>query len=143
MALGPQKGIGCVADSEHLGESTGSTGQVWSTNFGTQPLTISCGFPAPYLAISPRGPSAFDAQGSAPVPIAEGSANLGARGCSLESDVTSVTGVTNKYKYMILKILYDCYIVWSSPLREVLQELRVLHVTSSGMIAIDPSLKLA
>ena len=44
---------------------------------------------------------------------------------------------------MILKILYDCYIVWSSPLREVLQELRVLHVTSSGMIAIDPSLKLA
>lgn len=57
MALGPQKGIGCVADSEHLGESTGSTGQVWSTNFGTQPLTISCGFPAPCLLDMPRVPS--------------------------------------------------------------------------------------
>ena len=50
MGLGPQQGTGCVADSEHLGESTGSTGQVWSTNFETQPLTISCGFPAPYQA---------------------------------------------------------------------------------------------
>ena len=56
---GTPQGIGCVADSEHLGESTGSTGQVWSTDFGTQPLTISCGFPAPYQAISPRGPRYF------------------------------------------------------------------------------------
>lgn len=133
----------CVADLEHIAESTGSTSQQWSTNSGTQPLTISCGFPAPYLAISPRGPSAFDAQGSAPAPIADGSTNHGARGCSLESYVTSVTGVTNKHKCMILKSLYDYYIVRSSTLREVLQELRVLHVTSSGMIAIDPSLKLA
>ena len=49
----------CVADREHIAESTGSTSQQWSTNSGTQPLTISCGFPAPYLAISPRGPSAL------------------------------------------------------------------------------------
>ena len=140
--LGEPQGTGCVADSEYLGESTGSTGQVWSTNFGTQPLTISCGFPAPYLAISPRGPSAFDAQGSAPVPIAEGSANHGARGCSLESDVTSVTGVINKYKYIISKSLYDCYIVWSSNLREVLQELRVLHVTSSRNDRYRPKLEV-
>ena len=56
MGLGPQQGTGCVADSEHLGESTGSTGQVWSTNFETQPLTISCGFPAPYLLEIHRGP---------------------------------------------------------------------------------------
>ena len=143
MAIGSEVVTGCVVDTEHIAESTGSTSQVWSTNSGTQPLTISCGFPAPYLAISPRGPSAFDAQGSAPAPIADGSTNLGARGCSLESYVTSVTGVTNKHKYMILKSLCDCYIVRSSTLREVLQELRVLHVTSSGMIAIDPSLKLA
>ena len=54
MGLGPQQGTACVADSEHLGESTGSTGQVWSTNFGTQPLTISCGFPAPCLLETPR-----------------------------------------------------------------------------------------
>ena len=61
--LGTPHGTGCVADSEHLGESTG---QVWSTNFETQPLTISRGFPAPYPLISPRGPSAFDAPGSTP-----------------------------------------------------------------------------
>ena len=54
MGLGPQQGTACVADSERLGESTGSTGQVWSTNFGTQPLTISCGFPAPCLLETPR-----------------------------------------------------------------------------------------
>ena len=91
----------CVADREHIAESTGSTSQQWSTNSGTQPLTISCGFPAPYLAISPRVPCAFDAMGSAPPPIAEGSTNGGARGCSLESYVTSVTGVTNRCNYMI------------------------------------------
>ena len=56
---GTPQGTGCVADSEHLGESTGSTGQVWSTNFETQPLTISCGFPAPCLLEMPRGPSGF------------------------------------------------------------------------------------
>ena len=54
--LGTQQGSRCVADSEHLSESTGSTGQVWSTNFGTQPLTISCGFPAPCLLEMPRVP---------------------------------------------------------------------------------------
>ena len=135
-----QWSTGGVADSEHRAESTGSTSQLWSTNSGAQPLTISCGFPAPHLAISPRGPSAFGARGSAPAPIAEGSNNHGARGCSLESYVTSVTVVTNKYKYLILKSLYDCYIVWSSPLREVLQELWVLHVTSSGMVSIDSKL---
>ena len=59
--LGTPQGTGCVADSEHTGESTGSTGQVWSTNFETQPLTISCGFPAPYLAITPRAPDTVDA----------------------------------------------------------------------------------
>ena len=56
---------GCVADPEHITESTGSTSQQWSTNSGAQPLTISCGFPVPYLAISIRGPRAFDALGSA------------------------------------------------------------------------------
>lgn len=71
-----------------------------------------------------------------PAPIADGSTNHGAWGCSLDSYVTSVTGVTDKHKYMILKSLYDCYIVRSSTLREVLQELRVLHVTSSGVIAL-------
>ena len=101
--LGTPHGTGCVADSEHLGESTGSTGQVWSTNFGTQPLTISCGFPAPYLIISPRGPSAFDAQGSAFAPIAEGTSDCGTRGCSLENHVTSVAGVMGRCRYMILK----------------------------------------
>lgn len=55
--LGTPHGTGCVADSEHLGESTGSTGQVWSTNFETQPLTISRGFPAPCLLEMPRVPS--------------------------------------------------------------------------------------
>ena len=54
---GTPQGTGCVADSEHLGESTGSTGQVWSTNFETQPLTISCGFPAPCLLEMLRVPS--------------------------------------------------------------------------------------
>lgn len=105
MALGPQKGIGCVADSEHLGESTGSTGQVWSTNFGTQPLTISCGFPAPYLVLSPRGPGTFEALGSASAHIAVGTTDRGARGWSLKSHVTGVTGVTGvtePYNYMIL-----------------------------------------
>ena len=75
--LGTPHGTGCVADSEHLGESTGSTGQVWSTNFETQPLTISCGFPAPYLVISPRGPDTFSAPGSDFTPIAGGSVGWG------------------------------------------------------------------
>ena len=132
----------CVADREHIAESTGSTSQLWSTNSGTQPLTSSCGFPAPYLAISPRVPSAFDALGSAPAPVAEGSTNHGARGCSLESYVTSVTGVTDKYNYMILKILYGCFIVRSSAFREVLQELQVLHVTSSWNHRYRPKFKV-
>ena len=52
--LGTQQGSRCVADREHLGESTGSTGQVWSTNFGTQPLTmrVSC----PVLSNKSQGP---------------------------------------------------------------------------------------
>ena len=53
---------------------------------------------------TPHGPSAFDALGSALATIAEGSTNGGARGCSLKSYVTSVTGVTSKNKYMILKV---------------------------------------
>lgn len=142
MAIGSEVVTGCVVDTEQIAESAGSTSQVWSTNSGTQPLTISCGFPAPYLAISPRGPSAFDALGSAPAPVAEGSTNHGARGCSLESYVTSVTGVTNKYKYMILKSLYGCHIVRRSTLREVLQELRVLHVTSSRNDRYRPKLEV-
>ena len=118
MAIGSEVVTGCVVDTEQIAESSGSTSQVWSTNSGTQPLTISCGFPAPYLPISPRVPSAFDALGSAPAPIAEGSTNCGARGCSLESFVTSVAGVTNKYKSMILKVLFSCYIVLISTLRK-------------------------
>ena len=82
----------------------------------------------------------FDAQGSAPAPIAEGSNNHGARGCFLESYVTSVTGVTNEYKYIILKGLYNCNIVLNSTLRDVLQELRVLHVTSSRNDRCRPKL---
>ena len=50
---------GFVADSE---QRAGSTSQLWSTYSGTQPLTISCGFPTPYLAIGPRGPTIFDAR---------------------------------------------------------------------------------
>ena len=46
----------CVADREHIAESTGSTSQQWSTNSGTQPLTISCGFPTPYPPNIPWGP---------------------------------------------------------------------------------------
>ena len=65
MAIGSEVVTGCVVDTEQIAESTGSTSQVWSTNSGTQPLTISCGFPAPYLTVSPRGPGTFDAQGSA------------------------------------------------------------------------------
>ena len=125
MAIGSEVVTGCVVDTEQIAESTGSTSQAWSTNSGTQPLTISCGFPAPYLAISPRGPSAFDAQGSAPLLSLKAPPIMGLGGWSLESYVTSVTGVKNEYKYMILKNLYDCYIVRSSTLREVLQELRV------------------
>ena len=67
----------CVADREHIAESTGSTSQQWSTNSGTQPLTISCGFPAPYLAISSRGPQYFYTQGIASAPIAEGTTDWG------------------------------------------------------------------
>ena len=77
-----------------------------------------------------------------PAPVAEGSTNHGARGCSLESYVTSVTGVTNKSKHMILKRLYCCYIVRSSTGREVLQKLRVLHVTSSRNDRYRPKLEV-
>ena len=103
---GTPQGTGCVADSEHLGESTGSTGQVWSTNFETQPLTISCGFPAPYWAISPGGPRTLDTPVSTSAPIAEGTTDWGARGCSLEGCVTEVTGVADQYRYMILMTFY-------------------------------------
>lgn len=95
----------CVADREHIAESTGSTSQQWSTNSGTQPLTISRGFPAPYLALSPRGPGTFEAPGSASAHIAVGTIDRGARGWSLKSHVTSVTSVTSvtePYNYMIL-----------------------------------------
>ena len=64
MGIGPLVVTGCIAGNQHAAESTGSTSQVWSTNSGIQPLTISCGFPAPYLAISPRGPVTFDAPAS-------------------------------------------------------------------------------
>lgn len=106
MAIGSVVVTGCVADNEHIAESTGSTSQVWLTNSGTQPLTISCGFPAPYLAISPRGPGTFDAPGSTTAAIAEGTTDWGARGWSLESGVTSVTGVTDKFIYMFSKVFW-------------------------------------
>ena len=83
--LGTQQGSRCVADSEHLSESTGSTGQVWSTNFGTQPLTISCGFPAPYLAIAPGAPDTFYGPQSAFGPNAGGMIDRG------QGDVLSKT----------------------------------------------------
>lgn len=82
---------------------------------------------------------------SARVPIAEGSTNGGARGCSLEShvtSVTSVTGVTNRYKYVILKVLFGCCDVLNSTLKEVLQELRVLHVSSSRSGRYRPKLEV-
>ena len=101
-------------------------------------MRVSC----PVLSNKSQGPQCFDAQGSVPAPIAEGSTNHGARGCSLESYVTSVTGVTNKYKYMILKGLYGCSIVRSSTLRGVLQELRVLHVTFSRNDRCRPKLEV-
>ena len=75
--LGTPHGTGCVADSEHLGESTGSIGQVWSTNFETQPLTISCGFPAPCLAISFRGPPVLLTRREVSAPITEGTTDWG------------------------------------------------------------------
>ena len=78
-----------------------------------------------------------------PASIAEGSTNCGARGCSLESYVTSVTDVTKKYKTMILKVLLGCHIPVNSTIREVLQELQVLHVAFSRSGTIDPGLKLA
>ena len=42
--------------------------------------------------------------GSTSAPIAEGTTDWGARGWSLESGVTSVMGVTDKFIYMILKV---------------------------------------
>ena len=59
MAIGSEVVTGCVVDTEQIAESTGSTSQVWSTNSGTQALTISCGFPAPYSRDNPRGPDEF------------------------------------------------------------------------------------
>ena len=43
---------------------------------------------------------------------------------------------------MILKILFCCYIVLSGTPREVLQELRVLHVTSSRNGRYRPKLEV-
>lgn len=59
MAIGSVVVTGCVADNEHIAESTGSTSQVWSTNSVTQPLTISCGLLAPYQGAFLRGPGAI------------------------------------------------------------------------------------
>ena len=56
MPGGPED---CVADREHIAESTGSTSQQWSTNSGTQPLTISCGFPTPYNGKLTGAPAVF------------------------------------------------------------------------------------
>ena len=109
---------GCVADSEQRAESTGSTSQLWSTNSGTQPLTISCGFPAPYLAISPRGPPVLLTRREVPLLLSLKVPPIGgARGWSLESGVTSVTGVTNNFIYMILKVFFGCYIAFISTCR--------------------------
>ena len=101
--LGTPHGTGCVADSEHLGESAGSTGQVWSTNFETQPLTISRGFPAPYLAKMPRDPRKLLSDEKLPCSYRWGNHRLGARGCSIKSSVTSVAGVSVLSKYLFLK----------------------------------------
>ena len=70
MPGGPED---CVADREHIAESTGSTSQQWSTNSGTQPLTISCGFPAPCLVLRIRGPPILlmDREGPSPLSLEE------------------------------------------------------------------------
>ena len=104
MAIGSVVVMGCVADNEHIAKSTGSTSQVWSTNSGTQPLTISCGFPAPYLAINPRGPRHFWCVGKCLYSYRWRNHRLGGQGMySQKRYVTSVTGVTGRYKYLILK----------------------------------------
>ena len=85
MAIGSEVVTGCVVDTEQIAESTGSTSQVWSTNSGTQPLTISCGFPAPYLAIAPGAPDTFYGPHSAFGPNAGGMIDRG------QGDVLSKT----------------------------------------------------
>ena len=75
---------GCVADSEQRAKSTGSTSQLWSTNSGTQPLTNSCGFPAPYLMRFHRGPRHFLVAKKCPALSTGGAFALG-RGDALEN----------------------------------------------------------
>jgi len=43
---------------------------------------------------------------------------------------------------MILKVLFGCYIVLGSTIKGVLQELRVLHVTSSSSGRYRPKLEV-